>query len=181
MNILNFLENLLNLPFTKFIMSKFADAIVGIITLGIITFFIHKINPKGKLNANIIKFFRFYKVKDFILCILQKTFKLKRKTEKKPSLEEYINNFYKWTTKNETGITLSNVIIDSSPETFENIIKIEASLINPFTGLYTLNLEMAKPGYALFTQAILGIKKEEINKIAKRCYHETIIETHKTD
>lgn len=161
-------------------MSKFLDAVIGIIALGIITFIIHKINPKGKLNANIIKFFRFYKVKDFILYILQKIFQFKRKTEKKPSLEEYINNFHQWTTKNKIGINLSNVIIDDYPETFENVVKIKASLINPFSGLYTLDLEMTKPGYALFTQAILGISKEEIDKIAKRCYHETIIEKHKT-
>ena len=129
---------------------------------------------------NISSFLRLPQAKESFLDIYQRVFQSYKKIETKPNLQDYVRSFSQWKSKSETGITLY-IKVNSEPVIYNNVISVSVSRIDPFSPLYKLDMELLKLGYALYTQAILGVRKKEIFRIARLIYYREIVESQNNE
>ncbi|MDE0089406.1 MAG: hypothetical protein OXU23_27075 [Candidatus Poribacteria bacterium] len=158
------------------------SALVVAAILGIITLVWKKRKYFAQQFKNISAFLRLPQVKEFILDVYQRIFQSYKKNETKPSLQDYMRSFGQWKSHSETGITL-NITVDDEPEIYDNVISISVSRMNPFSPIptYNLHIEYLKPGYALCTQGILGVRQKEIFRIARLIYYRVIVESENNE
>lgn len=154
------------------------SALVVAAILGIITFVWKKRKYFAQKFKNISAFLRLPQAREFILDSYQRISQSYKINESKPSLRDYMRSFGQWKSHSETGIML-NITVDDETETYDNVIHISVSRMNPFSPIpiYSLHIEYLKPGYTLYTQGILGVRQKEIFRIARLIYYRVIIES----
>lgn len=170
------MDNLSQLFDIKSIISALTVAAI----LGIIALIWKKRDFLVRKIKNISSFLRLPQAKEFILDVYQRIFQSYTQFENKPSLQDYMKSFGRWESKTRTGITL-NIKIGSEQVIYENVVNFRVSPIDPFGSLYNLEIELIKPGYALYTRSILGVSKEEIFKLARLTYYREIVESENNE
>ena len=155
--------------------------IVGSIA-SIITVLNYVRNCKGfvakvkRISSSLALFLHLTEIKEFFSDIYKRISQRNIKTNLKPSLSDYANHSFNWKSKSDDGITIP-IRMDGETEIFNNVTGLRASLLDPFSSLYGLDIDQNKPGYASYGKSILGVDRGVVSKLAKQCYFREIVES----
>lgn len=173
--------NLSELTVGGTIIETIIGTIIGGLVLTAILAIIRFIWKKRSFIATKIKSTRLFhfllKAKGTFLDICGRLFQPEIEIKPKVSLPDYVKSFGTWKSKSGAGIMLS-VKVETETTIYNNVTSVRVSRIDPFTPLYELDIELEKPGYALYHRTILGISYSEIYRLARMFYFREIVENY---
>ena len=132
-------------------------------------------NVKG-VSSSLALFLRLTKIKKFFLDVYKSISQGDIKTNLKPSLPDYFNHSFNWKSESDDGTTI-RVRVNDEIEIFNNVTGLKASLMDPFSLLYELDIDQNKPGYTSYGKSILGIDHSVVSKLARQCYFREVVES----